>query len=180
MKKLLVIAGAVLMASFANAAAVQWNSGLFTEGFTGPDGATLAKSTDYTMIVSFYSDANGATLVTDSTVTSAKPNGAYNAKTGDLFSNGKTYYVSAILKANDGTVQRLVDLSAFTLGDTGDANINFTSGAGFDTAGNKWGAWETVGGGDEPDTPSEDVPEPTSGLLLLVGAAALALRRRRA
>ena len=31
-----------------------------------------------------------------------------------------------------------------------------------------------------PDPPSEDVPEPTSGLLLLVGAAALALRRRKA
>lgn len=177
MKKLLVIAGAVLMASFANAAAVQWNSGTFANGFTGPDDATLAKSTDYTMVVSFYSDAAGTTLVTESTVTSAKPNGAYNTATGDLFTNGKTYYVSAILKANDGTVQRLVDLTSFTLGDTGDANINFTTGAGFDDASSKWGAWETVGGSD---TPSGDVPEPTSGLLLLVGAAGLALRRRRA
>ena len=173
MKKLLVIAGAVLMASFANAAAVSWNSGVYTAGFVGPDGATLAKSTDYTMVVSFYSDA-GTTLLTESTVTAAKANGAYNAKTGDLFTNGKTYYVSAILKANDGTVQRLADLSSFTLGDTGDATINFTTGAGFDTASNKWGAWETVGG----DTPSGDVPEPTSGLLLLVGAAALALKRK--
>ena len=30
------------------------------------------------------------------------------------------------------------------------------------------------------DTPTTDVPEPTSGLLLLVGAAAMAFRRRRA
>lgn len=174
MKKILVIAGAVLMASFANAAAVSWNSGVYTAGFVGPDGATLAKSTDYTMVVSFYSDA-GTTLVTESTVTTAKANGAYNTKTDDLFTNGKTYYVSAILKANDGTVQRIADLASFTLGDTGDGNINFTTGAGFDTASNKWGAWETVGGGD---TPSGDVPEPTSGLLLLVGAAALALKRK--
>jgi hypothetical protein len=174
MKKLLVIAGAVLMAGFANAAAIQWNSGAYNAGFVGPDGATLAKSTDYTLVVSFYSDA-GTTLVTEATATSAKANGAYNAKTGDLFANGKTYYVSAILKANDGTVQRIADLASFTLGDTGDGNINFTTGAGFDTASNKWGAWETVGGGD---TPSGDVPEPTSGLLLLVGAAALALKRK--
>ena len=35
----------------------------------------------------------------------------------------------------------------------------------------------TIGGGS---TPSEDVPEPTSGLLLVLGGAMLALRRRRA
>lgn len=177
MKKLLVIAGAVLMAGFANAAAVSWNSGGYSAGFVGPTGATLANSADYTLVVSFYSDAAGTTLVTESTVTKAKANGAYNTKTDDLFTNGKTYYVSAILKANDGTVQRIADLASFTLGDTGDGTINFTTGAGFDDASSKWGAWETVGGGD---TPSGDVPEPTSGLLLLVGAAGLALRRRRA
>lgn len=177
MKKILIIAGAVLMASFANAAAVSWNSGVYTAGFVGPDGASLAKSTDYTMIVSFYSDAAGTTLVTESSVTTAKANGAYNTATDDLFTNGKTYYVSAIIKSNDGTKQMTAALSSFTVADTGNASINFTTGAGFDTVSAKWGAWETVGGEGGGTT---DVPEPTSGLLLLFGAAGLALRRRRA
>ena len=52
-------------------------------------------------------------------------------------------------------------------------------------------AWGTGGGGDpdpgpgpvDPDPPTPgpggDVPEPTSGILLMIGGAALALRRRR-
>lgn len=37
-----------------------------------------------------------------------------------------------------------------------------------------FGAWTEI----KADTPTTDVPEPTSGLLLLVGAAALALKRK--
>ena len=38
----------------------------------------------------------------------------------------------------------------------------------------------TGGGGDDPGTGGgSDVPEPTSGILLMIGGAALALRRRR-
>ena len=85
MKKLLTIAGAVLVAGFANAAAVSWNSGTYSAGFVDPDGNSLANSTAYTMVVSFYSDAACQNLVTTSTATSAKGNGAFNAKTGSVF-----------------------------------------------------------------------------------------------
>jgi hypothetical protein len=40
-------------------------------------------------------------------------------------------------------------------------------------------AWGTGGGGDPDPGPGGDVPEPTSGILLMIGGAALALRRRR-
>ncbi len=173
MKKLLTLMGAALAVGCVHAASVSWNSGLFSEGFVGPDGNSLARSTAYTMVVSFYADAAGTDLLTTSTVTSAKPNGAYNTSTGDsyAFANGSTYYVSAIIKANDGTASWEAALSSFTLGDTGDATLNFTSGAGFDVAGQKWSdaGWQTQG-----------VPEPTSGLLMLLGVAGLALRRKRA
>ena len=168
MKKLLVIAGAVLMAGFANAAAVQWNSGVFNAGFTGPDGISLANSSAYTMTVNFYSDSAGNNLVTSSTVTKAKPNGAYNAKTDDLFTAGGTYYVSAILTENEGTKSTGFELVEFTVPSNGDGNINFTTGAGFKTEGVQYTTgWMAV-------------PEPTSGLLLLFGVASLALKRKRA
>lgn len=171
MKKLVILVGAMLLAEFVHAAAVQWNSGSFAEGFAGPDGASLARSDAYTLIVSFYADAAGADLLTTSSLATARPNGAYGAKTDDSYSfaNGSTYYVSAIIKANDGTVAWEAGLSSFTVGATGDANINFTTGSGFDTAGQKWASdgWQNV-------------PEPTSGLLTLLGLAGLALRRKRA
>lgn len=173
MKKLLTLVGTALAVGFANAAAVSWNSGTFSEGFKGPDGATLASSTAYTMIVSFYSDEAGNTLVgSESTVTSAKPNGAYNTKTADVFDAETTYYVKALIKANDGSAKWETAIASFTTGATGDVTINFKTGSGFDTATQKWasGGWETGG----------SVPEPTSGLLVLVGLAGLALRRKRA
>ena len=172
MKKLVTIAGAVLLAGFANAAAVSWNSGTYSNGFVGPDGNSLASSTAYTMLVTFYSDAAGTTKVTESTVTSAKPNGAYTAKTGDVFDSDKTYYVTAILKANDNSASLELPMASFTTPGTGDGSVNFTTGAGFDSASYKWtpsSGWATSGG----------VPEPTSGLLLLVGAGMLALRRKQ-
>jgi len=168
MKKLLMIAGVALMAGFANAAAVQWNSGVFTAGFTGPDGKTLANSTAYTMTVNFYSDSAGKNLVASSTVTKAKANGAYNAKTDDLFTAGGTYYVTALLTENDGDKSTGFTLAEFAVPSNGDGSINFTTGAGFANVEKQYTTgWMAV-------------PEPTSGLLLLLGVAGLALRRKRA
>ena len=175
MKKLMTIAGAVLLAGFANAAAVSWNTGTYSNGFVGPDGKTLASSTAYTMLVTFYSDAAGTTKVTESSATTAKPNGSYTAKTADVFESDKTYYVTAILTANDNSASLELPMASFTTPGTGDGNVNFTTGAGFDSASSKWSpssGWSTGGG-------SGGVPEPTSGLLLLVGGAMLALRRKQ-
>lgn len=169
MKKLVMFVGAALLTGFAQAAAVSWNSGLAAAGFVGPDGNSLANSTAYTMIVTFYSDAAGTDVLATSTVNKAKPNGSFNTKTGDLFANDSTYYVSAVIKANDGSVTWEAALSSFTVGATGDATLNFTTGSGFDTVGQKWASdgWQNA-------------PEPTSGLLTLLGLAGLALRRKRA
>lgn len=168
MKKLMIIIGAAMLAGFANAAAVSWNSGVFTAGFTGPSGETLANSTAYTMTVSFYSDAAGANLVTTSVQTKAKANGAYNSKTEDVFTAGGTYYASALLQENEGTKSTGFTLAAFSVPSNGDGNINFTTGAGFtDVKLQYTTGWMAA-------------PEPTSGLLMLLGMAGLALRRKRA
>ena len=171
MKKLIILTSVVVLAGFANAASVQWNSGLFTEGFVGPDGNSLKNSTAYTMVVSFYSDSKGNTTLTTSQQTKAKPNGAYNNTTADVFNSGVTYYVSAILSATDGSSSLKSGIASFTMPDTGNGNLNFQSGSGFDTTSKKWasGGWE-----------SQSVPEPTSALLMLFGFAGLALKRKNA
>ena len=169
MKKLMTIAGVVLLAGFANGAAVSWNTGTYSNGFVGPDGKTLASSTAYTMLVTFYSDAAGTTKVAESTATTAKPNGSYTAKTADVFESDKTYYVTAVLKANDNSASLELPMASFTTPGTGDGNVNFTTGAGFDSASSKW----------SPSSGWTSAPEPTSGLLLLIGAGMLALRRKQ-
>lgn len=168
MKKLIMLVGVMVLAGIANAASVKWNTGAFTAGFADKDGNSLANSTAYSIIVSFYSDAKGSSLVTSSTQTKAKGNGAYNAQTDSTvydFTAGTTYYASAII--SDGSNELKSNLASFTMPDTGDANINFTLGTGFDTVANQWSSsgWQSV-------------PEPTSALLMLLGFAGLTLKRK--
>ena len=53
------------------------------------------------------------------------------------------------------------------------------SAAGFTAAKMGAGSWATYTPASTPTPPTPDIPEPTSGLLLLVGGAMLALRRKQ-
>jgi len=166
MKKLMIAAVAVAMAAVAQAAAVTWNSGTASAGFTDPDGNKITTVMGYTLTVSFFSDSAGTIKVTEgSTSTANGMTGAMTATTADLFSASTTYYAQAVI--TDGSYENKTDVLAFTTPGTGNANINFANGNGFATSGMKWNGWTAV-------------PEPTSGLLMLLGVAGLALRRRRA
>lgn len=168
MKKIMMTAAFAMLACVANAAAVAWNSGTYSNGFVGPDGNTLKGATGYTMTVYFYSDAAGENLITESSVDAAKPNGAFNTTTEYAeFATLTTYYTQAII--TDGVNQLTTDIVSFTTLAQGNASINFTTGAGFD---NEVKVWDSAGW--------QAVPEPTSGLLLLLGMAGLALRRKKA
>ena len=173
MKKIMFMLGAVALSASAHAAAVQWNSGTNANGFKDPDGNTLKNSELYTMIVTFY-DTDGTTVLGTDSKAKASATGAYsNTYSGYDFAADKTYYASAIIKANDGSASREAGVASFTIASDGsNSSLNFTTGAGFDTSSAKWaaGGWQ-IGG--------SDVPEPTSGLLLLVGGAMLALRRKQ-
>ena len=172
----MTIIGAVVLATSAQAAAVAWSSGSNSNGFKDPTGTTLKNSAAYTMIVTFW---DGTTELGTSSDTTASSLGAYTGTfSGYDFAADKTYYASAIISANDGSYTRSADKAAFTIpGDNSDASINFFTGSGFDTAGVKWGDWAAA---PAPGPGPEDVPEPTSGLRMLFGAAGLALRRQRA
>ena len=157
---------AVAMAACVQAAAVTWNSGLYSAGFTSPEGTKVTAAMGYTITVSFFSDAAGENLIgTSSSSTVNGMTGAFSATTTDLFDNKSTYYVQAVMASADYT--RETEILAFTMPDTGNGSLNFTTGLGFATASNQWGTYAAV-------------PEPTSGLLLLLGMTGLALRRKKA
>ena len=189
MKKLMVMLGAVAMAACVQAASVTWattNNGLMDptgnyaggEGYItmymfsidsatytdltkggeagvaaavwGKYGSKLATATD-----SYVDDGMGQIMITDTK--------AYGV--------GDTAYSAIILTYNkgDGVTHYVANAGAYAF----DADIDITV-AEMDTfIGGEAGSMSTATGWTA-------VPEPTSGLLLLLGVAGLALKRKRA
>ena len=194
MKKLMIALAVVVMTVAASAATFQWRIGTGTvyDGYnSGKDGYTAANigsataylfnSRDYsqaTLLAALADDTAWSTItaqaVGSTTLTSGK-NTAY-VDTKSTSSVGTTYtadsmtYVDvymAILNTDgdyvylhslDGQVVQAADVTKISFSST------TTPSKSIATSGNGWYA----------------VPEPTSGLLMLLGLAGLALRRKRA
>ena len=187
MKKLIMIA-AIVCAAAVNAATVNWNIGTAIK----PDGSTTAASGTLNIYVwavaeSVYNSTDiDAIWETYGNKTIASITGYTAAKTGRSGSLGgkaaiedvpnKTTLYGIIITTYDSDKDGTVDLYAAnkavgTVNDSG-------------TATSPTGLAKFVGGGASgtPVTWSEPsaIPEPTTGLLVLLGVAGLALRRRRA
>ena len=173
MKKLLIIACVAFAACASQAAQFRW-------AFT----AAKAAASDYdgsTVYMVLAADYAAATISTLSDITSiAKSSGtltvgSMTATTGNVTVNdswvteGTTYSWYAIVVNDDKYYVSSSASSSTAVGDTATpANVSFASKSEMATASN----WTTFSG--------SAVPEPTSGLLMLLGMAGLALRRRRA
>lgn len=172
MKKLILAVAIVCVAAVSNAAAVSWSITGVTDS---PANAKAAGWVAYFMDGSTYSafsalsaDQVGAYAAANYTyvATSVNARGVVSAgATSGSYSGGDS--VSAYIVIFDSSDAASAEYYAVTALDTktvpGSGNLQFTK-AMSDTAG-----WTTTA-----------VPEPTSGLLLLLGMAGLALKRKRA
>lgn len=173
MKKLLTIAAVVMVAATTHAAAVGWTIGgasaytggsydLFVVSLNGVTGveqitALVAAGTD----VSAYAFASGSisSAAISATVATSGKAIAYSGSGTD------TYSAFAVLWKDDGKEASYTSTATIQLANDSTGKTFAFGNQATNLANNKF----TV-----------NVPEPTSGLMLLLGVAGLALRRKRA
>ena len=192
MKKLMIIAAVALTATLTQAASFNWTTSSKTWGVPSSAlAAGLEAGTTYNVgsgnadtmsneLTSYaatwayaltFSYNDGSSTVTD-TLTGSLTSGSFSSRkllldlSSDLVVAGRdlTYsivFTGTVKDANDKTW----DVTSNEI--TGSWHVNDTGDLKFASASPS--SWSTAG-----------VPEPTSGILMLVGLGALALRRRRA
>ena len=170
MKKLILLAS-IAVAALSQAASVSWASGV---GIKGPSDAYMAAGDIKMYVFQFATEAAyNAADIASLDIASATLSGATTKSTTGItlvdsttYGAGDTIYSAVVFTATDGGKEyyRGDKLAISTVDDLG-GDVGFTS------LKNK-GTWTARGG-------STDIPEPTSGILLLVGGAMLALRRKR-
>lgn len=160
MKKLLILASAIVMGVVANAASFQWTAA----NFYGANGSKLTGTADIYAYASTETLAD-AVLVTSAAITSGAINTTLDWTDATV---GTTYSFYMIVADGDKTFNSSTsDPTVIKTGaavETGTTKVLFANMA---TATQNSSNWQSV-------------PEPTSGLLMLLGMAGLALRRRRA
>lgn len=181
MKKLVMVATIAIAAFVGNAAVVSWQYKV--TGATGPN--TYDNYTAYLVDANAWDSLSSisASTFTDSSV--VLDSASFNAGV-----KGKSTYTYTTNDKSGGLTYRTADVTG-----TGDLNVYYVI---LDTKENKYTTIaDTIAIKGETDTPSigthtsitaanlsaatwQSVPEPTSGLLMLLGIAGLALKRKRA
>lgn len=179
MKKIMMFVAAAICAVAAQAASIKWQSGvMYPEGSTTKYGAGAVTGYLYVIDATTYGNLDFSTSAgasaayatykaktADVTGTSAKTGIVTLESTG--LNNGDTQYAVIIYEAGD-PANYIITKGYDTINTLGQqANIASTS---MWNSGNASSGWAPAAGGG--------TPEPTSGLLLMIGAGVLALRRR--
>lgn len=159
MKKLLIVAAILVAGIAANAASFKWSAANIYAS-NGTD-----KYTGVVTLYAYLSTAEASTAIAVSTVTASSA-GAVAATTfsNDSLAGGNAYNFYFVIE--DGDKIFTSDPKTVSAQATLTSNVTFGNMASATQNSANW-----VGG---------SVPEPTSGLLLLMGVAGLALKRKRA
>ena len=194
MKKLMVAAAIVCAAAFAQAATVNWNSGIMytAKDATGAAGTLMANANTRLVTAYLFTFADQAAYEAAQMLSNADLYNQYvvggKATEVNPVKTGATGMANIAMPATDGSaldpqsvwgVVVYVDTATAASYDGVDAFVKsaFKSATWQDTSGANF---TNLGGGKSDWTAVGAVPEPTSGLLFLLGVAGLALRRRRA
>ena len=182
MKKMILAAAIVCAATFVHAAACQWSIAGISDS---PDtkASTAGAMVAYFMDGSTYSEFTGldssavAGYVSSKGIYSAKNtvgrSGANAGSSEGSYAVGEEVsgYVVIFDNADVSKAGYFANTGTATYTVPGAGNVQFAFSFGTSTSG-----WQKIGSVTPDPGP---VPEPTSGLLLVLGGAALALRRRR-
>ena len=184
MKKLMVLAAAVVASVAANAAAITWGSSAITMANDAKAGkgdvtgylflvdattyGTYSSMTDGKTLSDAVYAAYGSSLSSASASKATTAKGMANIVDTTVYANGSTAYGIILYVEGDNYMG---NYATYTFTSDLDAEISSlsTTIGGDIGGGSNATAWSTAA-----------VPEPTSGLLMLLGMAGLALRRRRA
>ena len=185
MKKLMIALAVTAMAVCANAAAVTWGSGTIalpsgTQAGKGEVNAylfnvaksvydTYAAMTDATALSDAIYSAYGSSIASADATKASTAKGVAKLSDGSDYGVG-TYYAVVLYTATEGGKDYFMgNYASAAVEATMDVETSFLANyiAGDTSKGAT--AWSTAA-----------VPEPTSGLLLLLGMAGLALKRKRA
>lgn len=188
MKKLMIATAIVCAAAFAQAATVNWQIGIINgagEGGKGWSDEALnsASATAQLIIGTTYSDGviGGIVGGFDTLTTKAAEEGyMFGSSTSDSMLTDTDYFAQVIIKNGDSTLTSYVGVIQAGAANEGVAepvfafnsemmNITAASGVTFDST---YGTFSSAGW--------QSVPKPTSGILLLLGMAGLALKRKHA
>ena len=200
MKKLITVCAAVAMGFAAQAASVDW-----VYSVTGADASDSSLYTGYSAYLydkATWDAVDFAAMAMDDILSSAKDNSDFASKTVGMGSNrtrtwgthtasgaagttrgiavndktaGGDAFTGYIVIFNADKSEYLTQEVAMTTRANGDGGSDASTSKPTITSANVAAAdWKSTSGGS-----SGDVPEPTSGLLLLVGGAMLALRRKQ-
>lgn len=180
MKKLIIALAAAAFAAGVQAATVKWTSGtIYTPGAEGAFSTTKAAANS----VSYYLWALDADAYSSATLDSiAKMDTSTATKSGKNSALGGTVSYSDTTTYNAGDTVNWAILFKYTdsnnkewlIANKGSGTVDdLGSQLSFGNLASSSSSYATVGGWTA-------VPEPTSGLLMLLGMAGLALRRKRA